>query len=397
MNAILRFLDPERVLRRHRLEGADRELLDRRYRDFKHRVAIELRRMDELSLESLVEDGVEHHAYEGPWFTVRSTADEEMTRRCIVRIDQMVRAYRQLLPPRRRGSGFRILLFGSMDEYRGYLQRLGLKIDNPAFYSASQNLIVAGSNLSRYAEQLQLVRSRNAAVLRRYDQVLNPAFDRVLEERGRELQQGGSGSEEIALRRAAWENQYTALQRRIAEINRRNEAKFADVTRQMFKRLYHEAFHAYLENHVYPQHSADVPRWLNEGLAQVFEGSLFDADTLRADAPDPARWAALRKSLDRHPLRLTQLLRETRGNPADVHGAAYSPDHYLYAWGLAYYLSFHANLLAPGRLDTYVSPKAARLDPIPRFEQLVGMPLPEFETQWRTAVREQTFPVRGNP
>ena len=49
----------------------------------------------------------------------------------------------------------------------------------------------------------------------------------------------------------------------------------------MFRRLAHEAFHAYLETYVYPRQAYDVPRWLNEGLAQTFEaGLLEDADVL---------------------------------------------------------------------------------------------------------------------
>ena len=31
----------------------------------------------------------------------------------------------------------------------------------------------------------------------------------------------------------------------------------------------------------------DVPRWLNEGLAQTFEAGLLEADTLRIDTPEP--------------------------------------------------------------------------------------------------------------
>ena len=66
----------------------------------------------------------------------------------------------------------------------------------------------------------------------------------------------------------------------ISRCDRENVQLFDKVTRQMFTRLYHEAFHAYLENYVYPHDRYDVPLWLNEGLAVLLEGGLL--------APRPA-------------------------------------------------------------------------------------------------------------
>ena len=45
----------------------------------------------------------------------------------------------------------------------------------------------------------------------------------------------------------------------------------------MFRRLYHEAFHAYLDNYVYESPGYEIPTWLNEGLAQVFAAGLLEA------------------------------------------------------------------------------------------------------------------------
>ena len=61
---------------------------------------------------------------------------------------------------------------------------------------------------------------------------------------------------------------------------------------------------------------------------------------------------------------------------------------YYYSWGLAYYLAFEQGVLDSPPLDAYLSPAAAQLDPVTRFEQLVGMPLADFETRWRTAMLE---------
>ena len=53
----------------------------------------------------------------------------------------------------------------------------------------------------------------------------------------------------------------------------------------------------------------DVPRWLNEGLAQTFEAGLLEADTLRIDTPNLVALASLQSDLrGPQPLELTDLL-----------------------------------------------------------------------------------------
>ena len=79
-------------------------------------------------------------------------------------------------------------------------------------------------------------------------------------------------------------------------------------------RLYHEAFHAYLRNSVYPRQQYDVPPWLNEGLAVIFEGGLLEGNTLRVDAPNPAALKKLKADLaGPAPLELDSLLSAGEG------------------------------------------------------------------------------------
>src|SRR5207253_3002021 len=70
-----------------------------------------------------------------------------------------------------------------------------------------------------------------------------------------------------------------------------NEAAFEQATRQLFAVLSHEAFHAYLATVVYPPPAAGPPRWLNEGLAQVFESAVVEAGELRVGHADRDRLA----------------------------------------------------------------------------------------------------------
>jgi hypothetical protein len=157
----------------------------------------------------------------------------------------------------------------------------------------------------------------------------------------------------------------------------------------MFTRLFHEAFHAYLENYVYPRQEYDVPRWLNEGLAQVFEGGQLELETLRVDVPNGPALKALQEDLrGSAPLPLADLLAADANTFLKTHrGASATASRlYCYSWGLAYYLTFEQTLLATPAFELYIRPAAAELDPVERFEQLIGMPLAEFEPKWRQAM-----------
>lgn len=79
-----------------------------------------------------------------------------------------------------------------------------------------------------------------------------------------------------------------------------NGVKFDAATgKLLFALLYHESFHAYVATFVYPplkpddvkagKGTGELPRWLNEGLAQVFETAVVEAGELRADHPDKDR------------------------------------------------------------------------------------------------------------
>ena len=211
-----------------------------------------------------------------------------------------------------------------------------------------------------------------------------------LAEVGRKLKQDGTPRSEtiklLLIARRKFESRIEEQQKELLCCDRENKRVFEDATGQMFKWLYHEAFHAYLENYVFPSDAYDVPRWLNEGLAVVFEAGLLEGETLRVDAPNREALRLLQADLrSEQPLSLRQLL-EADEAAFLVVGSANR--HYCYCWGLVYYLTYEKHLLGDAALSPFVRLSAADAAPPERFEQLVGTSTEEFEREWRKYVLE---------
>jgi hypothetical protein len=393
MYLVVRPIRRAAVVSTRRLPPAERSALVERIDKVRNRALIEAGRMEDVALDEEAGAGSMRRRYEGRWFTLFSTADDETTRRAVVRVEQIFRAYRQFLPPRSlRTRPLAIELYGSMEEYRAALRSEGIELDSAAYYNAAENRIVAGSELALFGERLARTRARHEEI-RRSCEAVQAGLPQALAEIAARLRAAGTAEKAIAAelvaRRAAWERQYKQKLAEIAAADRRNEAQFAEVTAAMFTRLYHEALHAYVENYLYSGDRFHVPRWLHEGLAQVFESGQLDADTLRIDAPHPAALAELKKDLaEGAPWSLAEMLAAPDRSFLVTHGdGGSSRRNYACAWGLAYYLVFQRDLLAAPAWDEYVSADAAKMPAVARFERLVEEPLPEFERQWRAYVK----------
>ena len=395
-------LDPKSVKRIERVDDESRKELQDRIQpllQFKSHALIEAGRMEDVNLTRADGEADETWKYNGPWFQLESTTDERQTRRCVVRIEQIVRAYQRVMPPRARPQKrLTVKLFGSMDEYQNELRDLQLEIENPAFYSARGNTIVAGSELTAFARRLSHILGQNEKIRKDYE-AIDREMPAQLASLSTKLKSNGFTRDEIKLemkaRKAAWRKQYDGIMRKLDATNRRNEAKFSEVTKQMFTRLYHEMFHAYLENYVYPQELFSVPRWLNEGLAQIFETAQVDEDTLRIDLPDPGKMARLQQDLrGRKPLSIAGVIQAEDASFLATHSSGSSERHYLYSWGLAYYFTFHDDLLYRNTLDEFVIDDKESRTQIQRFSKLTRIPLNQFEERWRTTILEATTASR---
>jgi hypothetical protein len=399
LGLLMRPLDAELVARIDRLPDGKRAELERRIERHRRRASIEAGRMGSLRIASLEQAGTSVLRYEGDWFSLDSTADEETTRRLIVRLEQVFSAYDRIFSARRKPrSRLVVKLFGEMSQYREFVASAGLRLDNPAFYWTERNTIVAGIDLARFSEQLAKARAANERVWRQMRADWR-ALDERARQRAKQLESHGYNEaqriEELAATKARWRGDLEKLRAELEAADARNTQMFNDISARMFARLYHEAFHAYLENYVHDSAAGRAtPRWLNEGLAQLYETAQLDVDTLRIDAPDRERLAALAADLRGvSPLGLAELMtaEERVFLSAHLDGRPTAARHYLYAWGLAYYLVFGPPALDDAGIDQL---SARDGDPTAGLEKVVKIPLAQFETLWR---REMLKPVPAAP
>jgi len=393
MFLVIRPIDRADIESIERLPENERDVLSKRIWRFRHRARIEARQMENIQLGKAHVGSRRFWTFDGRWFRFESTADEPTTRLCVVRLEQIFLAYRQLLSPRVMPSRqLTLRLYGSRQQYRAFLDRRGLAIENPAFYDAENNLVAAGSDVNVFAGQLRAVERQHAGLLHKLSE-LDRQFTAQRDELTQQLRDDGSDEAEIRRIRAAllarWTRQREELRQRIRIAERENQARTEEVVQRMLRTLYHEAFHAYLENYVYPQGDYHIPIWLNEGLAQIFETGLLESGTLRIDAPDPVSRATLQADLrSGDALRVDELIQADAGSFLVVQGAAKrtSQRHYAHAWGLAYYLTFEMALLGTDRFDDYVSNRVAANSSVARAERLLGMQLEVFEPKWRAYI-----------
>jgi len=388
---VVRPLERSRVAEVIYAEQTDRDRLRAEIDAFRNRASIEAARMEAVPLRVESRDGGSFFCYDGKWFSLRSSLPENVSRQVVVRLEQVFTAYRQMLPPRAEPARPpEVAVFGTLSAYHDFLSRRGVRNDRSALFLPEQNLVAAGSDLNRSAAQLEQYRQDHARLLdelRRLERDLRPR----LNESAARMQRAGVSPDEIGKSLAATRRQ---LEKEIADkrvevqrADRRNEELFGRLAGRMFAQLYHEAFHAYLENFVYPRGRFAVPLWLNEGLAQLFETAEPQSGTLRIDAIDADRLGRLAADLNGdNALRIREVL---AAGPESFLDRQRGRQFYLYAYALAYYLAFETGSFSAARLDDYVCPASASATPTERFVRLVGDELESFESRWRQWVIQQ--------
>jgi hypothetical protein len=367
-----------------KLSEEERKLLKKRLAELDPSGIGERNRMDSLELELVEWDGKPGTVkrYKSDHFILECSGTEDLTRRCAVRLEQIYAAFARFLPPAARETQpTTIMLATDREEYRKLLGPLGeTLLLNPAVFDPQANRILCGSDLKRLGSELQTARlhhSQQLATLKRYEENLTrlyrqPELERFLAP--------------IAVER-----------KRIFTVEQANGAKFDLATVRIFAILYHETFHAYVGRFVHPPLDArevkagkgtgELPRWLNEGLAQVFETAMVEAGELRADVPDRERLSRVKDWLRGKQgslLPLSDLLLTNKEAFLAFHAdqKAATDRAYLTSWALAYYLTFDRRVIGTAEFRKYLIAINSGGDPRQAFRELVGKDLTVFEKEW---------------
>jgi hypothetical protein len=306
--------------------------------------------------------------YESTYFRLVSDARPEIVELAAIRLEQVYAAFAHLLPPRVTAPApTTILLANSLADYKALVSQQGRNLFNPAYFDPAKNQIVCTSDLGRLADDLERVRrdaEKALADLKSKEKDLSQAFSgRVPADQMAPILEG---------------------RRRIKAVQEQNEETFANARQRLLQRLSHEAFHAFLFNCVYTPADGEAPRWLNEGLAQIFETAVYEVGELRAGHADRARVDAVHAALAKGMLLPTaDLLRADYKKFQVAHSTdrESSDQYYLASWALAFDLAFHRKLLGTKALDDYVHALKRGSDHLDAFRDLVGEPLAEFEKE----------------
>ena len=307
-------------------------------------------------------------AYQSTYFRLVSDARPEVVQLAALNLEQVYAAYAHTLPPRVAApEPTTILLAQSLKDYQALVAKEGRNLFNPAYFDPAKNEVVCASDLGRLADALEHTRRDAEKALADLD-----AKEKDL----RQAYKNKVPPDQLA--------PITDARTKIKAVQAQNEEAFTKARKRLVQRLYHEAFHAYLSACVYTPADGEAPRWLNEGLAQIFETAVYEVGELRVGLPDKDRLDAVHAAMAKGALLPTaDLLRADYKQFAVAHASEQeaSDRYYLASWALVFDLAFNRKLLGTKRLDDYVHALKRGANPLDAFHDLVGEPLADFEKE----------------
>ncbi|HEX3149605.1 MAG TPA: DUF1570 domain-containing protein [Gemmataceae bacterium] len=373
----------EDILKLERLTDDERAALKAKLEDIDPSPEAEARRTDRIDLQIIDWAGQKNAGlrYDSDYFSLISDAPEEVVRGAAYRLENVYAAYARFLPPRYAGGAPTVIqVYQSIEAYQKAVPG-GDTLKNPAFYEPSANRVVCGTDLlqlgidlgrsrDKTRKDLEELSKQEAEIIRLYGK--KPDLARYLQP-------------------------FKDLRSQYEKAAKLNEGRFETATRQLFQTLYHEAFHAYVGNFVYPPADKDrpncpgeLPRWLNEGMAQVFETAIFEAGELRIGHADRIRLEKAQDALAKKELLSLQDVLTAKRDVFVVTHAGKRPEAdraYVATWALASYLMFDRRVLGTSALDEFVKAVHTGKDPVKAFEALVGQPAAEFEKAYHGWLR----------
>jgi hypothetical protein len=317
--------------------------------------------------------------YKDRWFTlVADLSNEELVRRVIVRLKDMFEAMHEYLGTRRTSPRTLVIrLFRSKELYQLALKERNLSVANPAVYLPERSEILVLAEWERLAEEYNKLRVKHETQLR------------DLERYEKQIRQHYHGQPPRAIL-----EKINLLRSQLLRFDRENEAILDRQVQPLLQLCYHEAFHAYLDLYLFAGEAKSVPRWLNEGLAQIFETAIVETGEIRIGHVDTERLKQVQQLLRKKELpTLAELLQsESRHFLANHRFEDYISNRYFVAsWALTYFLLFGVrvkesevgNASTPQRIIQLLEKMAADGDQARVLEIWTGRPLPELEKEYR--------------
>jgi hypothetical protein len=359
------------------LEVMERERLAARIKALDPTGKGELLRMQNLELKPVPwgKDGkAKALAYQSVYFRLMSNANEDIIRRTAVKLEQLYFAYTRYLPPRcESAEATTIVLAQGLADYQRLAKDSGFNFLNPAYFDVANNQVLCTCELQKLSEEMDRVRAHHR-------QLLDDLSDR---ERDLKKLYKNKVPQELM-------DPITKGREKINDTIQKNEQLFTkafeDGTRRLMQRLFHESFHAYLAQFVYPPADGELPRWLNEGMAQVFEHAILEGDELRVGRIDKDLLARAQRALEKGELvNLADLLKSGPKQFLVAHATDQqdSDRYYLTSWAVTHYLLLDRRLLGTKAMDTYVHNLHNKTDAPEAFRELVDQPLPKFEKEYK--------------
>jgi len=360
----------------------------------------------------------------GTQFLLESTCEVGFVKDVAVCLEDVFGAYRKYFDIRRNADRkVKVLVFSDKDEYvRFQKRRHGDAILNAAYYHSGENYIAAYNMIQREEERrvraeivqveraIEGFKSEVATVERRVDgaarEIRKKIADAAAEAR-RAIRSDGAGGKDERLRDVDRQEKQlledlkkdeTGAQKELQDARRkaneaiennrkiidRNEKILASQNRTMFEMLFHEGFHAFASNFLWERSErAEIPRWLNEGMAGYFEMSAVEGGELIHGAPNPSFHKLLKEKIILNTLVPVELI--VKGGPEQflmVHRSEQdrATAYYAQSWALAHWLSARATR---EQIAAYVGDVMGGKDPVASFERLAGRPCREVEAELR--------------
>ncbi|MHC4606580.1 MAG: DUF1570 domain-containing protein [Planctomycetota bacterium] len=351
----------------------------------------------------------------GSFFEVLSTCDERFLKEVTYDLELVFDAYQEFFSiQRKKTPRIKVYLFADKAEFQRFqIDKIETVVDNPAFYHSEDNYIAAYNMIQK--EEAAKIRDE----IHRLEQEIRDWKKKSRDEEKRVKEEAQELRREIARQAKAAKDQGAApsavkewqsqQMKKLKELERqankdlrkfRKEANKAieqcqkvishnarvlkEQNKAMFEMLYHEAFHAFVNNLLWEKRKTEIPRWLNEGMACYFERSVVENGSLVHGAVHPGFMKLLggkMKENELHPL--TKILKAGVELFVVAHGQdpTASGTCYAQSWLLVHYMT---RKLTREQIDAYVESVTVKgRDPVAAFEKMMVQTTAQVEAALR--------------